>query len=266
MRTFLILMLAMVVSAAEPNPFVVTSPSPVVEAPAAPVVEAPAATAPAVVSGETASHSTQPALPSVPSTQPAQPEAWWVGVLATLASLFGLWLRKKINAFTSAHIAKADAEAEVAGIDAKQRLVSRAKAYIWRCVGNYNEKHLPDLCEAISRGQIKDVEEVKERLRGLGVMMLADVVEYFKLQDIDVLKEIGEVQINSLIRSAVDELSPFQKYPTAKALVTGGAELIVKYGLNVGAGKFAEYLNKQADADIAKLAKRAGSPVVTGTK
>jgi len=256
MRYVFLLFLACAAFAAEANPFTVpAAPAPVVAAPAAP---APVAAAPAVVSSEPAVHPTQPASPVAGTTQEA-PKTWWTEIIVMLAGLAAVWLRKKINDYTSAQITKAEAEAEVAGIDAKQRLVARAKTYVWRCVENYNQKYLPELCEAIARGQVKDITTVKERLKGLGTMLLNDVVVYFKGQDIDLIKEVGEDQIMSWIRSAVDEMSPFQKYPTAKALVEGGAEMAVKYGLNVGAKKFTEYLEKQAEAEIqSKLSAKAG--------
>jgi hypothetical protein len=246
MKSLFLMLLAAMAMAVEPtipaNAPVGFPPAAVAPAPQQPVV-APAAPVAAPV-----------AVPTAPAAaQPEPPKSWWMEIIAAVVALAGVWIRKKINDVAAANIAKSEAEAEVAGQDAKQRLVARAKTYIWRTVANYNQKYLPELCEAIARGQVNSVAAVQERLKGLGTMLMADAVAYFKTQDIDLIKEVGQDQIMSWIRSAVDELSPFQKYPTAKALVEGGAELAVKYGLDVAGRKFTEYLEVKANADVARL-------------
>lgn len=235
--------LAMAVEPTIPANAPVGFPPTAVVAPAQPAVVPPAQPAVAAV----------PVAAPVAATQPEPPKSWWMEIIAAVVALAGVWIRKKINDVAAANIAKSEAEADAAGQDAKQRLVSRAKTYIWRTVSNYNQKYLPELCDAIARGQVNSVAAVQERLKGLGTMLLADAVAYFKTQDIDLIKEVGQDQIMSWIRSAVDELSPFQKYPTAKALVEGGAELAVKYGMDVAGRKFTELLEIKANADVARL-------------
>lgn len=260
MKSLFLMLLAMLAGAVEPTipanapvgfpPTAVVAPAvqqavPVAAVPATPVAGPVAAPAAPVIAQPVA------AVPAV--TTPEPPKTWWAELIAAFVALAGVWIRKKINDVAEAHIANAEAQADAAGQDTKQRLVARSKAYIWRCVENYNQKYLPELCDAIVRGQVNTVDAAKERLRGLGAMLLNDVVTYFQTQDIDLIKEVGQDQINSWIRSAVDELSPFQKYPTAKALVEGGAQLAVKYGMDVAGRKFTEYLEVKANADVAKL-------------
>jgi hypothetical protein len=248
MKSLFLMLLAAVAMAVEPTiPANAPVGFPPAVAPAVPQAQ-PNVAAPAT---PVAAPAAAPAAPA--AAQPEPPKSWWMEIIAAVVALAGVWIRKKINDVAAANIAKSEAEAEAAGQDAKQRLVSRAKTYIWRTVSNYNQKYLPDLCEAVARGQLNSVNAVQERLKGLGVMLMDDAIAYFKTQDIDLIKEVGQDQIMSWIRSAVDELSPFQKYPTAKALVEGGAELAVKYGLDVAGRKFTEYLEVKANADVARL-------------
>jgi len=134
---------------------------------------------------------------------------------------------------------KSEEEAQVAGQDRKTRIVARVKGFVWRRAAALQEAELPQLAGAIARGTIK-ADQVKDRLRGLGTELLNEAVTYFDRQDIDILAEFGEEQVMSWIRSAVDEISIFKKWPTAQVLVEGGAEAILAVGLD----KAGDYYDK----------------------
>ena len=126
---------------------------------------------------------------------------------------------------------ESETAAAVGEQDRKQRIVERVKGYIFRVAEQFTEKELPVIAQAIMEGKLKTKDEITERLRGLGVMLKSQAIEYFKTQDVDLLAEFGEAQLDSWIRSAADKLNPFVGQSTADALMRGGAQFIINFGV-----------------------------------
>jgi hypothetical protein len=126
---------------------------------------------------------------------------------------------------------ESEAAAAVSGQDYKTKVVERVKGYIFRVAEQFTEKELPAISLAIMTGKLKTKEEITDRLRGLGIMLKAQAIDYFKSQDIDILAEFGEAQLDSWIRSAADKLNPFIGQSTADALLRGGAKFILDFGV-----------------------------------
>ena len=212
--------------------------------------------------------------------------ATWRKVLATIILVAGALLTKWFRRSSLTKARAYEEQARNAGQDTKQRIVARAKAYIWRRAAEIQEYELPDLAAAVVRKQISG-EALKARLHTLGDRLVNDTVSYFERQDIDILAEFGREQIASWIRSAVDEISVFKKWPTAKVLVEGGAEAIMAVGMNY-AGDYYEKMRekvvkgeaggsgvlasgtaeaavvKKIEAAVKKDFENAGAPVAAG--
>jgi flagellar basal body-associated protein FliL len=160
------------------------------------------------------------------SPTPEQP-MWAQIVMLVLTALvvpfLTQYLRKKSQ--------ESEAAAAVSNQDYKQRIVERAKAFIFRVAEQFTNKELMDIAQAVVAGKLKTKEEIQERLRGLGVMLKAQAIDYFKSQDIDLVAEFGEAQLDSWIRTAADKLNPFIGQSTSEALLRGGAHFLLSFGV-----------------------------------
>jgi len=172
--------------------------------------------------------------PAEPTADEAPVEGeltWWQQALIAIIGLVGAWFTKQAASTGKKKAATYEARAAKEGQEAKLVIVNRVKAFLWRRVAAIQEENLPELASAIVKGQISG-EMVKDRLKSFANKLKLEAVEYFDRQDIDVIGQFGEEQVNSWIRSAVDELSVFKKWPTAKVLLEGGAEALLAVGVN----------------------------------
>jgi len=189
-------------------------------------------------------------------------DSTWRTILGTVIVILGGMLTKWLRKSALSKAKSYEEQAKNAGQDTKQRIVARAKAYIWRRAAEIQEYELPELAAAVVRRQIS-ADQLKRRLRALGDRLVDETVEYFDRQDIDIVAEFGKAQIMSWIRSAVDEISVFQKWPTAKILVEGGAEAILAVGMDT-AGDYYDALREKVISGTAGGSGAAASGTVEG--
>lgn len=181
----------------------------------------------------------------------------------TLAGLFVVVMTLAIKWWRSSTVRRAESyeqQAKDMGQSAKQRVVSRVKGYLWRRAGEIQELELPELAAAVVSGRIKG-DQVKMRLKALGDRLMEETLVYFERQDIDILAEFGRDQLSSWIRSAVDDISVFKKWPTAKVLLEGGAEAIMAVGLD-RAGAYYDSLRQKVAAGVDTASKGAPQAAV----
>jgi len=213
---------------------------------------------PAATPAPTAADTNEPAVKEAPAEEEL---ATWQTTLIFIIGLVGTWLTKLLATNSNKKAASYEAQAAKTGQDTKQIIVARAKAFLWRRVAAVQEENLPELAQAIVRKQVSG-DMIKERLKSFGNKLKAEAIEYFDRQNIDLLAEFGEEQINSWIRSAVDDLSVFKKWPTAKVLLEGGAEAILAVGVNKAGDYYDKLREKVAEGGEKPTAGVAG--VVAG--
>jgi hypothetical protein len=177
--------------------------------------------------------------PAAEAATEAAASGWTLdGILKLVLPLIGLaltafaipWLRKMG--------AKADAESKKTGLEAGSTLVERVKSYVFRRVADLIEDEYPKIAaEVITNGL--STEAIKERLYGIGAGLKQEAIEYFQGQGIDLVKEMGDKALDSLIRSAANQLSPFPGKSTAVVLAESTvSNLIVDKGVDWAAKKF----------------------------
>ncbi len=153
---------------------------------------------------------------------------WWAQLLVVVFS--GILLPFAIK-YLNQKAAAAEAAAADSTQSAKQKIVERVKAFIFREAEQVVEREIPKIAAQVAAGTLTTKDQVKTLLAGLGVQLKADAIAYFKTQDIDLIAEFGEEWVDSLIRTAADKLNPFIGQDTATALLKGGAQFILGFGV-----------------------------------
>lgn len=167
---------------------------------------------------------------------------WWAGLVVMAVSTIVL-------PFVTNYLKKAadakKAQLDSAVLDRKQRIFLSLQSYALERSASYAERDLVTLAQMIVTKEITQKEKVKEYLKGLGRRLKSDLILYAKDNfTVDLLAEFGDKYVDELIEWAANKVSPFPGRETAVALLQGGADTLLKYGL----GKASDYLDAQVSA------------------
>jgi hypothetical protein len=112
------------------------------------------------------------------------------------------------------------AEAAKTKVERGAAIADRLKSFLWGTAEAIAEQRFPKLAEKVQAGEIRTSTQVKDELYGWGRDLKVQALQYFEGQGIDILKEVGEKAVDSLIRRAADDVSPLPGMETAKAMLT----------------------------------------------
>lgn len=109
----------------------------------------------------------------------------------------------------------ADAKAKKANVDKVSSILCHMQSFLCTVAGTIVEQRFPGLAQGVVSGQIKSESDVKQVLHSWGADLKTDVISYFQQQGIDLVKEVGEPAIDSLVAEAANKTSPFPGQETA---------------------------------------------------
>jgi len=89
-------------------------------------------------------------------------------------------------------------------------LLEQLKFFLHERAACIAEKEFPKLAAKVLSGELKTVDQVKSLLRLYGTELKREAIEYFKKhQGLDLIRFIGDQQLDRLIEYAANRVSPF---------------------------------------------------------
>lgn len=161
----------------------------------------------------------------VPVTEPA---GWVTILLAVLGTIVVPYITNYLKKASDAK----KVELEVSGLDKKEKIKISLQAFAFERAEAYVEKDFLVLAKMIAMGEIKDMDKVKDYLKGLGSRLRDDLIVYAKEQfDVDIIADYGSKVVDGWIESVANRVSPFPGKDTAEALLKGGAQKLIDNGV-----------------------------------
>ena len=148
----------------------------------------------------------------------------------------------------SVHVDKTEAETErtrnlsaATILDGKGMLMSQVEEFLFMRAADIAESRFPVLCQRILTDGLKkdDVAVVKNELQSWGKELKTEVMDFFKVQGLDLVAELGDKYLDQLIEHAANKMSPFPGKGTAVELLTTRAtNWIIGKGVDVVRKKY----------------------------
>ena len=111
-------------------------------------------------------------------------------------------------------------------------LSQRVKVTILNLAELTADREFPKLAQSIHDQKIRSAWEVKEVLHSWAHLVRQSIYAQYAAQDVNLSHTLGDFWVHDAIDRAAVEVSPFPGKDTAVALLSGGAEEILKYGVD----------------------------------
>lgn len=182
----------------------------------------------------------------------AEGAPWWASLIALIITVI---VAPFVTNFFKAKADAAKADIDLAKMTKKERMVSSLKVYALERAAAYSEKEMVTISQMIISGKLTQVEAIKDYLRKLGKNLKDDLIIFVKdSYGMDLIEEMGNKYVDELIEAVANRVSPFPGKDTAVALLQGGADKVVRYGIN----KADEYLDKGSTIADALIGAETG--------